>query len=94
MQIAVYPETLEQVDRIGTPRGLTRSEIVRQALHDWLRRHAVERFERDWIESLQKRPDKAKRADAWSTAQSWSKKCTAATCGCWTSSSIALGYNS
>jgi metal-responsive CopG/Arc/MetJ family transcriptional regulator len=74
VQITVDLETLAQVDRIGKPLGLKRSEIVRQALRDWLRRHTVENFEREWIAALQDKPDEAARADDWNGAQTWSKR--------------------
>ena len=74
VQITVDQETLEGVDRIGKPLGLKRSEIVRQALRDWLQKHAVETFEQEWIESLRKHPDDSKRAEDWIPIQEWSKK--------------------
>ena len=74
VQITVDEETLARVDRVGKPLGLNRSEIVRQALRQWLHRQAVEHFERKWIAALQKRPDEAVRADDWIDVQAWSKK--------------------
>ena len=74
VQISIDPETLAQVDRVGKPLGLKRSEIVRQALREWLRRRAVERFEADWIAALRKRPDDTERADDWLGVQTWGKK--------------------
>ena len=74
VQITIDEDTLTRVDRVGKPLGLKRSEIVRQALRDWLRRHAVEHFEQEWIAALQRKPDDASRADAWSGIQAWSKK--------------------
>jgi metal-responsive CopG/Arc/MetJ family transcriptional regulator len=74
VQISIDPETLAQVDRVGKPLGLKRSEIVRQALREWLRRRGVERFEADWIAALRKRPDAAERADDWLGIQTWGKK--------------------
>ena len=74
VQISIDGETLSRVDQIGKPLGLNRSEIVRRALREWLHRHAVESFEREWIEALQKRPDDAGRAESWIGIQSWSKK--------------------
>ncbi len=74
VQITIDEETLSHVDRIGKPLGLNRSEIVRRALREWLHRHAVESFEREWIEALQKHPDDSGRAEAWLGIQSWSKK--------------------
>lgn len=74
VQITIDQETLTQVDRIGKPLGLKRSEIVRQALRDWLRRHAVESFEQEWIAALRRKPDEAARAEDWIGIQAWSKK--------------------
>ena len=74
VQISIDQETLAQVDRVGKPLGLKRSEIVRQALRDWLRRHAVERFEKEWIAALQKHADEPARADEWVGIQAWSNK--------------------
>ena len=74
IQITVDPETLSQVDRIGKPLGLKRSEIVRQALRDWLRRRAIESFEHEWSAALREHPDDADRAEEWMAAQAWSRK--------------------
>ncbi len=74
VQITVDEETLREIDRIGKPLGLKRSEIVRRALSDWLHRHAVDGFEREWIDSLQRQPDKASRAEEWNGIQTWRKK--------------------
>jgi metal-responsive CopG/Arc/MetJ family transcriptional regulator len=74
VQITIDEDTLTRVDRIGKPLGLKRSEIVRQALRDWLRRQALENFEQDWIAALQKKPDAAARAEEWREIQAWSKK--------------------
>ena len=74
VQITIDEATLEEVDRVGKPRGLKRSEIVRQALRDWLRKNAVEGFEQEWITALKRRPDEAARAERWMGIQSWSKK--------------------
>ena len=74
VQITIDEDTLTRVDRVGKPLGLKRSEIVRQALRDWLRRHAVEHFEQEWIAALRKKPDEATRADEWMGVQAWSRK--------------------
>ncbi|MBI4475899.1 MAG: ribbon-helix-helix protein, CopG family, partial [Acidobacteria bacterium] len=52
VQVTLDEETLRQVDRAAKPLGLKRSEIVRQALRQWLRRRASEKFEQDWIAAL------------------------------------------
>ena len=74
VQISIDEETLARVDRIGKPLGLNRSEIIRRALRDWIHRHAVDSFEREWIAALQKEPDDANRAENWIEIQEWSKK--------------------
>lgn len=74
VQITIDEETLSHVDRVGKPLGLKRSEIVRQALRDWLRRRAVETFEQEWISVLRKTPDAARRAEEWLAVQAWSEK--------------------
>ena len=68
--VTVDEETLRQVDRMAKPLGLTRSEIVRQALREWLRQRSVERFEQEWITALGTRPDEAARAEDWTRQRS------------------------
>ena len=74
VQITIDHATLAAVDRVAAPLGLKRSEIVRQALREWLRRRSVERFEQEWIAALQNSPDEAKRADDWLSSQTWGGK--------------------
>lgn len=74
VQITVDEQTLRQVDRIAKPLGLKRSEIVRQALRQWLRQQSVGRFEQQWIAALGKHPDDATRADDWLTVQTWGRE--------------------
>ena len=74
VQITIDDETLSRVDRVGKPLGLNRSAIVRQARREWLRRQAVDAFERNWIAALQDTPDSASRAEAWRDVQAWGEK--------------------
>lgn len=74
VQVTVDEETLQQVDRMSKPLGLKRSEIVRQALRQWLQRRALERFEADWIAALERRPDDARQADEWLAVQAWGRR--------------------
>ncbi len=74
VQVSIDSETLVQVDRVGKPLGLKRSEIVRQALRAWLRRHAVERFEDEWIAALREHAGDRDTVEDWAGIQSWSKK--------------------
>jgi metal-responsive CopG/Arc/MetJ family transcriptional regulator len=74
IQITVDEETLRQVDRVSRPLGLKRSEVVRQALRQWLQKRATERFEEEWISALRGAPDDTSRADDWLIAQAWGRK--------------------
>jgi metal-responsive CopG/Arc/MetJ family transcriptional regulator len=74
IQITVDEETLRQVDRVSGPMGLKRSEVVRQALRQWLQRRATERFEEEWIAALGREPDDTRRAEDWLGVQSWSRR--------------------
>ena len=74
VQISLDEKLLQAVDQAARPLRLKRSHVVRLALQDWLRRQALEQFEREWIEALGARPDDASRAEAWSDAQAWSDR--------------------
>ena len=74
VQITIDEQTLGDIDRVGKPLGLNRSQIVRQALREWLHRHAVRRFEEEWIAALQKKPDDASGAEHWLGLQTWTEK--------------------
>ena len=74
VQITIDPATLEAVDRAAAPLGLKRSEVVRQALREWLKRRSVERFEQEWVAALEKHADDPKRANDWLSAQAWGDK--------------------
>jgi metal-responsive CopG/Arc/MetJ family transcriptional regulator len=74
VQISMDEDTLQNVDKAAAPLGLTRSEVIRQALREWLRRRSVDRFEQEWIAALRDKPDDGARADAWLSTQTWSKR--------------------
>jgi metal-responsive CopG/Arc/MetJ family transcriptional regulator len=74
VQISLDEKLLQAVDQAAQPLRLKRSHVVRLALRDWLRKQALEQFEREWIEALGARPDDASRAEAWSDAQAWSDR--------------------
>jgi hypothetical protein len=74
IQITVDEETLRQVSRVSGPLGLKLSEVVEQALRQWLHRRVAERFEEKWISALGKVPDDHKRADDWLGVQCWSRR--------------------
>ena len=64
-------ELLAALDREAKPLQKKRSAVIREAVSDWLRRRAVERFEQGWIEALERSPDDAADAEAWGRAQAW-----------------------
>ena len=74
VQVTIDEETLDRVDRVAAPLGLNRSEVVRQALREWLHQHTVTTFERAWIAALDHRPDESARADDWREAEAWGGK--------------------
>jgi len=73
VQISVDEKLLQAVDKAAKPLRLKRSHVIRLALQDWLRKQALERFEREWIEALAAQGDEAGRAEAWGDAQAWSE---------------------
>ena len=74
VQITVDEETLSMVDAVAGPLGLKRSQIVREALRDWLGKRQVREFEQHWIAALRRKPDDASRAESWTGSQAWSEK--------------------
>jgi Arc/MetJ-type ribon-helix-helix transcriptional regulator len=74
VQISMDEKLLNQIDRAGRPRGLKRSQVVREALHDWPRKQTVEQFERDWINSLRADADDDRRAEEWLPIQTWGEQ--------------------
>lgn len=74
VQVTIDPETLAAVDQAAAPLGLKRSEIVRLALREWLKRRSVERFEQEWLEAIGRAPDDGRHADDWLAAQTWGSK--------------------
>ena len=73
VQVTLDVDTLRRVDRAAKPLGLKRSEIVRQALREWLNRRTVESFEREWIAAAERHPE-TPALDDWLPVQSWSRK--------------------
>ncbi len=74
VQITVDDETLRAVDRAAKPLGMKRSEVVRQALRQWLRQRAVDSFEQEWIAALRRKVDDPSRADDWLPVQTWGER--------------------
>jgi len=69
VQISLDEKLVHAMDKAAKPLRLKRSQIVRLALRDWLRKQALEQFEREWIDALVIRRDEDSRAEDWSEAQ-------------------------
>lgn len=74
IRVTIDERTLRLVDRASKSLGLKRSEIVGQALRQWLQRQAIDRFERQWIAALEHRPPDDEGTEDWLGAQAWSPK--------------------
>ena len=74
VQISFDETLLGEVDRFASSNKVTRSEIVREALRNWLKEKNIKEFEDQWILSLKQNPDDAGAAEAWIKAQTWSGK--------------------
>ncbi len=73
VQIAIDESLLDEINKAGEHHGLDLAQIIREALHAWLKRREGLRFEQDWIAALKKNPDDASRAEVWSEVQIWSE---------------------
>lgn len=74
VQISFEETLLEEVDRFASSNSVTRSEVVREALRNWLKEKNIKQFEDQWIRGLKQNPDDAGTAETWIKAQSWSSK--------------------
>lgn len=74
VQISFDETLLDEVDRFASSNKISRSEIVRQALRNWLKEEKIRAFEDQWILSLKGKPDDPDRAEDWKTAQEWGDK--------------------
>lgn len=74
VQITLDEATLSGVDRLRKSVRLTRSEVIRQALRQWMRRRAIDTFESQWIDALKTNPDDPRRAGEWLQAQDWTSR--------------------
>lgn len=74
VQISFDETLLEEVDRFATSSRISRSEVVREALRNWLKKKTIKEFEEQWIQGLKRNPDNAAAAEAWIKVQSWGDK--------------------
>jgi CopG family transcriptional regulator/antitoxin EndoAI len=73
VQISFDETLLEEVDRVSAIEKMSRSAIVREALRKWIQEKEVEKFEKDWIKSLQESPGDPDELAPWMQAESWEK---------------------
>ncbi len=71
LSVDIDNKLFQQIDKIRKPLGLNLSQVVTEALRTWIKKREAGLFEQEWIETLKKQPDDAKRADDWLDAQTW-----------------------
>ena len=73
VHISLDEKLLDEIRKIGGPRGLDTEQIIREALLGWLKQNEGRRFEQEWIAALARRPDEAIRAEEWLEVQTWTE---------------------
>lgn len=68
LQIRVPDETVEQIEKIA---GKSKSEFVREAIEEKIRRELDRRRVEEWIAALKKNPQDLEHAEDWLKAGSW-----------------------
>ena len=71
LSIDIDNKLYHEIDRLRKPLGLNLTQVVTEALRTWIKRKEASFFEQEWIETLKKRPDDAKRTEDWFDAQAW-----------------------
>lgn len=71
IQVRIPAETEARIEQLA-PKS--RSEFVRQAIEEKIRRETDRRIEEKWIETLKKRPEDLREAEDWLKAESWGRK--------------------
>ncbi len=72
IQIRFDESIFKEIERVSTSLNVSYSEIVRDAVKQWLTTLETKKFEEDWIEKLKKQPDAAEDAEKWLSVQHWS----------------------
>jgi Arc/MetJ-type ribon-helix-helix transcriptional regulator len=68
LQIRISPEVDSQISKFA-PKS--KSDFVRKAVEEKIRRETHLRLEEQWIEALKKRPEDDKDAERWIKAEVW-----------------------
>jgi len=74
IQICFDEKILEELDYIVSVSSLSRSDIITEALRQWLKQKEIKAFEDDWIEKLKQKPDNSEDAEKWIQFQTWSNE--------------------
>ncbi len=74
IQICFDEKILEELDYAVSVSSLSYSDIITEALTQWLKQREIKSFENEWIEKLKKHPDNSEDAEKWIQFQTWSDK--------------------
>jgi hypothetical protein len=68
LQIRVSEEIVNQIGKVSEK---SKSEFVREAIEEKIRREMDRKRVEKWIEALKKKPEDVKEAENWLKAESW-----------------------
>jgi metal-responsive CopG/Arc/MetJ family transcriptional regulator len=71
IQITIEEELLQKVDQATQLQRIARSQFIRRALEDALRKLAIEELEQSQLEGYKRFPVNNGEFDIWEAEQSW-----------------------
>jgi metal-responsive CopG/Arc/MetJ family transcriptional regulator len=71
LQVSIDERLLAEINNAGNSRGLDMTQIIREALHGWLKRRKGLHFDQERNATLNKSPDTAGRAEDRHEARAW-----------------------
>ena len=71
IQITIDDTLLQKVDQATQVQKATRSQFIRKALQDALRRLTIEELEQKQVEGYRSQPVKPDEFDVWEAEQAW-----------------------
>lgn len=76
VQVPMEDELRQQLDKLSQAEGKTRSEVIREACRQHLRRSAIERLDRQYEEGYRRLPENPAIAEAMTAmaAQLWKRE--------------------
>jgi metal-responsive CopG/Arc/MetJ family transcriptional regulator len=72
--IRIEETLLNKIDQIAAASQLSRSDIVREALHDWVRKKQITEFEQEWITKLKEKSEDSRHLQPWIRLEHWEKE--------------------